>query len=166
MVFVLTESVIKILVFPFRHKNGGDLCIALKVKDLPLWEIDCLGGTRLAEKTLTFLALLTLHRPRCDVTLKCRADEIEGEFKKFLRTKVLTDKAYEIQQLKEKYEEELERKLEKERKEHASLRRENEEELERKLEKEYERKLEKERKEYEEELASLKQQVVYLQAAS
>ena len=162
MVFVLTASVIKILVFPFRHRKGGDLCIALKVKDLPLWEIDCLGGTRLAEKTLTFLALLTLHRPRCDVTLKCRADEIEGEFKKFLRTKVLTDEAYEIQQLKEKYE----RELEKERKEHASLRRENEEELERKLEKEYERKLEKERKEYEEELASLKQQVVYLQAAS
>ena len=153
MVFVLTESVIKILVFPFRHKNGGDLCIALKVKDLPLWEKDCLGGTRLAEKTLTFLALLTLHRPRCDVTLKCRADEIEGEFKKFLRTKVLTDEAYEIQQLKEKYER-VERKLEKERKEHASL------------EKEYERKLEKERKEYEEKLASLKQQVVYLQAAS
>ena len=149
MVFVLTASVIKILVFPFRHRNGGDLCIALKVKDLPLWEKDCLGGTRLAEKTLTFLALLTLHRPRCDVTVKCRPDDIEGEFKKFLHMKVLTDKAYEIQQLKEKYERELEK-----------LRRENEEVLKRiaslRREKEEEKKV----------FASLKQQVVDLQADS
>ena len=160
MVFVLTASVIKILVFPFRHRNGGDLCIALKVKDLPLWEKDCLGGTRLAEKTLTFLALLILHRPICDVTVKCRPDDIEGEFKKFLRMKVLTDKAYEIQQLKEKYEREIE-KLRRENEEVlASLRREKEEE------KKVFASLRREKEEEKKVFASLKQQVVDLQADS
>ena len=86
VVFVLTETVIKVLLFPFCDTSGHDLCIALKLKDLNLWE-NSSGFPQLCQNTLTFLALLTLHRPNCDVKFpKCT----QGEFKKSLHKKVLT----------------------------------------------------------------------------
>ena len=73
VVFVLTETVIKVLLFPFCDTASRDLCIALKLKDLNLWENSSgVPQLHVCQNTLTFLALLTLHRPRYAVEfLKC-----------------------------------------------------------------------------------------------
>ena len=96
MVFVLTESVVKILLFPFMSKHG-DLCIALKLKDLDLWTTSSFGYRELNWKTLTFLALLTFHCPACTVQFEAVT---VGELKRTLQDKVLTDKDIEVTLLK------------------------------------------------------------------
>ena len=96
VVFVLTESVVKILLFPFMSKHGN-LCIALELKDLDLWTTSSFGYRELNWKTLTFLALLTFHRPACTVQFEAVT---VGELKRTLQDKVLTDKDIEVTLLK------------------------------------------------------------------